>query len=56
MSLLQEMEKHGLAYCEFNNKLLQQDLDSYKLFKATYQNMLYTLILNKERAIKCNTK
>jgi hypothetical protein len=51
MSLLQEMEKHGLADCEFNRKLLQQETERYKLFKATYQSMLYKLIKQQERAI-----
>jgi hypothetical protein len=52
MSLLQEIEKFGLADCEFNRKLLTSETDSYKLFKAIYQLMKYNTILTKERVIK----
>jgi len=52
MSLLQEMETHGLADCEFNRKLWQEEKNGYKLFVAVYQSMLFKLIKQKERAIK----
>lgn len=49
MSLFQEMEKYGLAYCEFNNKLLKQSNNKYMLFLATYQSMMFKQSIKKER-------
>ena len=37
MSLLQEMEKHGLADCEFNRSLLESQEMTYEQWAGRYQ-------------------
>jgi hypothetical protein len=53
MSLLQEVAKHGLAYCEYNQALISiQNLDNAQKMRLIYALLddIYNSIKNDERA------